>query len=113
MPILILLSVVFMRKRYNGSDGTPVWPNMTKLSNKGAYAFLNYNTLKDGDTVYFGYHQSDTRWDSYLQRINADGSIPWGINGADFSTTNNYEEMYTYLAMQRGSNTIKSLVYGK
>jgi hypothetical protein len=55
-----------------------------------------YSISVDADTTYFGYYSaSGNRFNSYLQRINPDGTIPWGMNGSNFNTntssTDNYQ----------------------
>ena len=71
-----------------------------KFSNTGAamYAPLQicnqttsgaryYSIVADADTTYFGYYSSPGfRFNSFLQRINPNGTIPWGINGSNFNT---------------------------
>lgn len=60
-------------------------------------ASYNYYSIKvDADTTYYGYYcSSGNRFNSFLQRINPDGSIPWGMNGSIFNTstspTDNYQ----------------------
>ena len=71
-------------QRYD-AEGNAVWAEATQLA-EGLTAFnRNYTGTQDGDVVYMGYFSAaNNRFDSYLQRINPDGTIPWGINGVDF-----------------------------
>ena len=63
----------------------------TQLSNLGTVFNTTYSGLQDGDNVYMGYKASPGfRFDSYLQRLNPDGSLPWGINGVDFDTNHDF-----------------------
>lgn len=99
----------FFAQRYT-TDGNPVWSNMLKLSNRNTYFNTRYNIILEDDVIYLGYYgSSTTRFDSYLQRLNPDGTIPWGINGSDFSTTNAYYEMNTSIATTEGSQYIWSV----
>lgn len=89
------------------SDGNPVWAEATQLSD-GSTAFnRNYTGIQDGDVVYMGYFSSaNNRFDSYLQRINPDGTIPWGMNGVDFNVEQTDFEMDTELAFSQGSDFV-------
>jgi hypothetical protein len=90
-------------QRYN-SNGVAQWTNPTQLSNYGTVFNTTYSGLQDGDVVYMGYKASPgTRFDSFLQRLNDDGSLPWGINGSDFDTNQTDYEMDTQIAFETGS----------
>jgi len=87
------------------SLGNYVWSSPTQLSNKTTAFNYDYSPAQDGDTIYFGYvGKTSTRFDSYIQRLNPDGSKPWGANGLDFdvNATNNME-MDTRIAIEEGS----------
>jgi hypothetical protein len=93
-------------QRYN-SNGVSQWTNPTQLSNNGTVFNTNYSGLQDGDVVYMGYKASPgTRFDSFLQRIDGDGSLPWGINGSDFDINQTDYEMNTQIAYESGSDYI-------
>ncbi|QAA82804.1 T9SS type A sorting domain-containing protein [Aequorivita sp. H23M31] len=93
-------------QRYD-SDGDPVWGAPVQLSNSATAFNQSYSGLQDGNIVYMGYFASQgTRFDSYLQRINPDGTLPWGINGADFDTNQTNYEMETEIAFEEGSGNI-------
>ncbi len=97
----------FFAQRYNGSTGAPMFAAPTRLSDRTAVYNTNYTTVLDNDNLYLGYSASNTsRTDSYLQKIASDGTIPWGINGVDFATSNLYFEFNTSIAMNPGSNYI-------
>ncbi|MGB1283388.1 MAG: T9SS type A sorting domain-containing protein [Polaribacter sp.] len=91
-------------------DGNAVWGSRIQLSNKTTAYNTNYDGTQDGDVIYYGYTgKSATRFDSYLQRINADGTLPWGINGVDFDTNTTNYEMETEIAFSSGSDYIWSV----
>ena len=95
-------------QRYN-SSGVLQWTNPTQISNYGTVFNTTYDGLQDGDVVYMGYKASPgNRFDSFLQRIDADGTLPWGINGSDFDTNATDYEMDTKIAFEEGSNYIWS-----
>ncbi len=93
-------------QRYDG-DGNPVWTEATQLAD-GLTAFnRNYTGVQDGDVVYMGYFSAaNNRFDSYLQRINLDGTLPWGINGVDFDVNQTNFETNTEVAFSQGSDVV-------
>lgn len=93
-------------QRYNDS-GVLQWGSPTQLSNLGTVFNTSYSGLQDGDVVYMGYKASPgLRFDSYLQRLDPDGSLPWGINGSDFDIDQSDYEMDTKIAFTPGSEFI-------
>ena len=95
-------------QRYN-SSGVLQWTNPTQISNYGTVFNTTYDGLQDGDVVYMGYKASPgNRFDSFLQRIDPDGTLPWGINGSDFDTNATDYEMDTKIAFKEGSAYIWS-----
>ncbi len=93
-------------QRYDG-NGDPVWTNPTPLANITTVFNRSYPGIQDGDIIYMGYFASSgTRFDSYLQRINPDGTLPWGINGSDFDTNQTDYEMDTEISFLPGSQYI-------
>lgn len=93
-------------QRYD-MDGNSVWANPIQIADRATAFNRSYPGLRDGDVVYMGYFASvGTRFDSYLQRINPDGTLPWGINGSDFDINETDYEMETEIAFQSGSQSI-------
>jgi hypothetical protein len=79
-PLVGINSNLFAQ-RFDG-DGNAVWGATTQLSDLATAFNRSYGGVQDGDTVYYGYFASSgVRFDSFLQRINSDGTLPWGING--------------------------------
>jgi hypothetical protein len=72
-----------------------------------------YSIVAEGDTTYFGYYASvGFRFNSFLQRINPSGTIPWGMNGSNFNTsvgTNDNYQGQTDINMTPGSDYVWSL----
>ncbi len=96
-------------QRYN-SGGASQWTSSTQLSDRATAFIRNYSKVQDGDVVYLGYFASvGNRFDSYLQRLNPDGSLPWGINGSDFDINETDYETDTSIAFEQGSDYIWSL----
>lgn len=90
--------------------GLPIWTNPIQLSNKGTTYNTTYSSTQDGNIVYYGYKgATGTHFDSYLQRINPDGTLPWGINGKDFDVTTTRNEMETKVAFSTGSPYVWSI----
>lgn len=89
------------------ADGEPLWSVPTQLSNVTTMFNTYYSGTQDGDVVYLGYFGSHSnRFDSYVQRINPDGSLPWGINGMDFDVNQTNFEMDTKIAYSPGTSYI-------
>ena len=96
-------------QKYNAS-GLPMFATPIQLSNKSTVWNTSYSTAQDGNVVYYGYKAATgTHFDSYLQRINADGTLPWGINGKDFDITTTRNEMDTKIAYNSGSPYVWSI----
>lgn len=96
-------------QRYN-ADGDAQWADPVKLSDRGAQFIRQYYGTQDGDVVYYSYSvSSGTRFDSYVQRINPDGTLPWGINGSDFDTNETNYEIDTKVAFSVGSDYVWSI----
>ena len=72
-----------------------------------------YSIAAEADTVYFGYYSSSgSRFNSFLQRINPAGAIPWGMNGSNFNTFVSSGDSYqgqTDIGMTPGSNYVWSI----
>lgn len=93
-------------QRFN-SDGVAQWTTPTQLSTTTTKFNGFYYGTQDGDVIYFGYYGSvGNRFDSYIQRLNTDGSIPWGANGSDFNILQTNYEMDTRVAFEAGSDFI-------
>lgn len=97
-------------QKYN-SSGAMVWPAPKLLSNLITNYNREYSGAQDGDTVYFAYFADNgtNRLDSYLQRINPDGTLPWGINGKDFDINQTNFEGDTKISFQAGSQYVWAL----
>lgn len=93
-------------QRYD-ADGNAVWTEATQVSDKQTAFNRAYRGVQDGDVVYMGYFAAaNNRFDSFLQRINADGTLPWGINGSDFDASETNFEMNTDIAFSEGADHI-------
>jgi len=100
----------FLYSQRFDSDGNPQWANPIQIADRATASNRNYTGFQDGDIVYMGYFASaGARFDSYLQRINSDGTIPWGINGSDFDTNETNYETYSDVAFQPGSQYVWSI----
>lgn len=89
------------------TDANPLWVNSIQVSTQTLASNRRYPILQDGDTVYWGYYGSTgNRFDSFLQRINPDGSLPWGADGASFAVDDSRYEMNTSIAFDETSSVI-------
>lgn len=94
-------------QRYTGT-GTALWAEPAQLANvQTAYNNQFYSGVQDGDVIYYGFSGAhDNRFDAYVQRINADGTTPWGINGKDFDINQANFEKDVKIAFEAGSDYI-------
>ncbi len=94
------------------NSGTALYAPV-QICNETTAAYRYYSLAAEGDTTYYGYYSSTgNRFNSYLQRINPDGTIPWGMNGSNFNTstgTNNSYQMTTNINITPGSNYVWSV----
>ncbi len=94
-------------QRFSSTEGISQWTNPTQISNYGTVFNTAYDGLQIDDNVYMGFKASPgSRFDSFLQRIDPDGTLPWGINGSDFDTNQTDYEMDTKITYQEGSQYI-------
>jgi hypothetical protein len=92
--------------------GTALYPPL-QICNQSTAGYRYYSIMAEGDTTYFGYYSSTgNRFNSFLQRVNPNGTIPWGMNGSAFNTsvapTDNYQSE-TSVNMTPGSNYVWSV----
>ena len=100
----------FMYAQRYDTDGNPVWGSAVQIADRATAFIRSYKGVQDGDIVYMGYYASaGSRFDSYLQRIDPDGTLPWGINGSDFDIRETNYEMETEIAFESGSQFIWSV----
>ncbi|MDO8896526.1 MAG: hypothetical protein Q7V19_02665 [Bacteroidales bacterium] len=90
------ISTTLFAQHFN-NNGTALYAPLQigDLTTSGA---RYYSISSEGDTTYFGYYAAQgNRFNSYVQRINPNGTIPYGMNGSNFSTntgsTDNYQQM--------------------
>ena len=96
-------------QKYDAS-GSPQWVAPIQLSNKTTTYNSSYSSAQDNDVIYYGYKANGSNhFDSYLQRINSDGTLPWGINGMDFDINQTDYEMDTKIAFAPGSQFVWSI----
>ncbi|MCK5846384.1 MAG: T9SS type A sorting domain-containing protein [Bacteroidales bacterium] len=93
-------------QRFNTS-GSSVWSSPTQLSTKTTVYNRIYSGAQSGDTVFFGYiGKQNNRFDACIQRINPDGTIPWGANGRDFDVNTTNYEMDVQIATEENSSNL-------
>jgi hypothetical protein len=84
-----------------------------QICNQTTAAYRYYSIIAEGDTTYFGYYSSvGNRFNSFVQRINPGGAIPWGMNGSNFNTSVAGGDSYqgeTSINMTPGSNYVWSV----
>jgi len=92
-------------------NGAIIWTDgPVQIANKTTAYNVKYQGVTDGNIVYYGYSSGQGgRFDGYLQRINADSTLPWGIAGVDFDTNQTYYEKDMKIAFSKGSPHIWSI----
>jgi hypothetical protein len=84
-----------------------------QICNQTTSAARYYSVTAEADTTFCGYYSSTgNRFNSFLQRINPDGTIPWGMNGSNFNTavgTNDNYQGPTNINLSPGSGYVWSV----
>ena len=94
------------------NSGTALYAPL-QICNQTTAAYRYYSIAAEADTTYLGYYSSvGNRFNSFLQRINPDGTIPYGMNGSNFNTSvgtnDNYQET-TCINITPGSGYVWSV----
>ncbi|MCX6288122.1 MAG: T9SS type A sorting domain-containing protein [Bacteroidetes bacterium] len=94
------------------NNGTALYSPL-QICNQTTAAYRYYSIVAESDTTYYGYYSSvGNRFNSFLQRINPTGTIPWGMNGSNFNTSvgtyDNYQTT-TNINMTPGSGYVWSV----
>ncbi len=94
------------------NSGTALYGAL-QICNQTTSGARYYSITAEVDTVYFGYYSSSgSRFNSFLQRINPTGAIPWGMNGSNFNTSVSSSDNYqttTNINMTPGSSYVWSV----
>jgi hypothetical protein len=94
------------------NSGTSLYSPL-QICNQTTAGYRYYSIAAEADTTYFGYYASaGMRFNSFLQRINPGGTIPWGMNGSNFNTsvgTNDNYQGETSINVTPGSNYVWSV----
>jgi hypothetical protein len=87
------ISTTLYAQQYDNS-GTALYSAL-QICNQTTSGARYYSIAAEGDTTYFGYYSSiGFRFNSFLQRINPGGSLPWGVNGSNFNTSTGSNDNY-------------------
>jgi hypothetical protein len=105
------ISTTLYAQMYDNS-GSALFPPLQICSQTTSGARY-YSVAAEADTTYCGYYSSTgNRFNSFLQRINPDGTIPWGMNGSNFNThvgTNDPYQVQTNINLTPGSPYVWSV----
>lgn len=105
--VLLQSSKSYLYAQRFDAAGNTVWNAPTQLTDKVTAYNKRYSNVQIGDTIYYGYSETEGfRFDSHLQRLDPDGSLPWGINGVDFDVTEDDYEFIPQIAHHEGSQYI-------
>ncbi len=115
-------TVVYQKRA--GGISTTLYAQMFDNSGNALYSPLQicsettsgaryYSVAANADTTWFGYYSSvGFRFNSWLQRINPGGTIPWGMNGSNFNTATGGGDPYqgeTAINLEAGSPYVWSV----
>jgi hypothetical protein len=115
-------TVVYQKR--GGGISTTLYAQMFDNSGNALYSPLQicsettsgaryYSLAGAADTTWFGYYSSvGFRFNSWLQRINPGGTIPWGMNGSNFNTATGAGDPYqgeTAINLEPGSPYVWSV----
>jgi len=105
------ISTTLYAQQFNNT-GTALYSPL-QICNQTTAGYRYYSIKAEADTTYFGYYSSSGfRFNSFLQRINPNGTIPWGMNGSNFNTStsgsDNYQ-METRINLKPGSPYVWSV----
>jgi hypothetical protein len=99
------ISTTLYAQMYDNA-GTALYAPL-QICNQTTSGARYYSVAAEADTTFFGYYSSTgNRFNSFLQRINPDGTIPWGMNGSNFNTavgTNDNYQGQTSINLAPGS----------
>ncbi len=97
----------FLHAQRFDASGAPVWTAPVQISDQATAFNRDYQGIIIDDKVYMGYFASSgSRFDTFLQCIAPDGTMPWGVNGSSFDTTQSFYEMGPYMAYKEGSGVV-------
>ena len=86
-------------------DGQPQWSAPVPLSQgRSLRTNARYAVCQSADTTYFGFSAAlGLNIQSFIQRINPDGSTPWSSTGLDFAEQSTLYERDVRIAVEQGS----------
>lgn len=99
-------------QRFSNTDGAALWATPTQLADKGTVYNTSYSGTQDGDAIFYSFSATTgtgNHFDSYVQRINGDGTLPWSLNGVDFDTNITNHEKDVKIATTSGSDYVWAL----
>ncbi|WP_050019898.1 T9SS type A sorting domain-containing protein [Chryseobacterium sp. P1-3] len=94
-------------------EGTILWNAPKQVSTKVTSSVGEYNSIVvDGTTVYCAYIGSDNNaLYGYLQKINSDGTLPWGADGVNFTTDPSNFQLGIKAAMTPGAPHVWAIAH--
>jgi len=81
------------------NDGNAVWGAPVQLSDYITSTFHSYSVLSNDDITYIGYYANpdgQNRFDGFVQKVNGDGALPWGLNGSSFAAYSTVTDPYIF-----------------
>jgi hypothetical protein len=105
----VVINSILWAQRY-AADGTALWANPVQIADQFTQANRVYSVKQDGDVTYLGYTSyyvvgGVSVAEAFLQRVNTDGTLPWGINGSRFRISP-YADQNFRIAFQENSDFV-------
>ncbi len=94
------------------TTGSAVWSAPSKISTLTTASYRYFDVHIDNDSTYVGYYgnpSGSNRFDAYVQKINPNGIVKWGINGspfADYSGNNDPYEQTIYITKDKSTDAV-------
>lgn len=80
-------SSILYEQRFD-NNGDAMWTEPKKLTEYITAVFHSYSVLSSGDITYIGYYANPANQNNfvgYVQKVNGNGVLPWGLSGSSFA----------------------------
>ena len=81
------------------NNGDAMWAEPKRLSEYITSTFHSYSVLSSSDITYIGYYANPANQNNFVgfvQKVNGNGVLPWGINGSSFASYSGTTDPYFF-----------------